>query len=225
MSDTSIAGRLLYAERSLTHPLLGTDVLNQHYASTRDTSLIDISGCCSRYTYKSLIPQVPSAGVPVFVERSRRDYAKYRSLLIVEVHEVSVVYNDNPLGKERSGRRCTRITTRCPSGADEDTVKLFHLQAAKLQTIIDEDLRETPGEVTTSWLKKTANGSPLIDVMIMGTPRDLAMRMNLVPGTDLELTVSLCKDERLDADGARFKEFSAWIRWWRPISAAEIGRL
>ncbi|KAK6975094.1 hypothetical protein R3P38DRAFT_2806279 [Favolaschia claudopus] len=190
-------------------------ILLKHYASTRDTSLIDIAGCCSRYTYKSLIPQAPTAGAPVFVERSRRDYAKYRSLLIVEVHEVNVVYKDNPLGKEVpsvAGVGALASPLDVLAGADEDTVKLFHLQAAKLQTIIDEDLKETPGEVTTSWLKKTANGSPLIDVMIMGTPRDLAMRMNLVPGTDLELTVSLCKDERLDADGARFKpqEFSAW---------------
>ncbi|KAK6978176.1 hypothetical protein R3P38DRAFT_2809361 [Favolaschia claudopus] len=193
MADSSIAHRRLNSARSANLPLFGADILDQHYTSTRDGSLEDIDGPYSRFTYKPLIPQSPAAAAAM--DPFRKDYSRYRAVLIVEIDHVQVFYHDNPLGRERNGRKCTRVTTRCPTGADLDTVKLFNMQVARLQEIIDADLKESPGEVTTSWLRKKPDGSLAIDLILMSTPQELAMRMDLVPGSDLEVTISLSKDE------------------------------
>ncbi|KAK7056107.1 hypothetical protein R3P38DRAFT_3566677 [Favolaschia claudopus] len=226
MTDLSIARRGLNSERHPNQPLFGSDILDQHYTSTRDGTLEDINGTYSRYTYKPLIHQSPITG-PASMEPFRKYYVQYRALIIVEVDSLQVMYHDNPMGKERNGQLCTRVTTRCPTGADSDTVKLFNMQVAKLQAVIDEDLEESPGEVATNWVNKRSDGSFTIDLMIFGSPRDISMRMDLVPGSDLEVTISLCKDERvLDQElRMRSKEFSLWVRFWRRVTDAEVGRV
>ncbi|KAK7020014.1 hypothetical protein R3P38DRAFT_2782419 [Favolaschia claudopus] len=205
MATLSIACRGLQSERDAHKPLFGADVLDQHYSLTRDGSLVDIAGPYSRYSYKALIPQGSDN------RRTRECLHKcprYRGLLIVEIDNFHVSYHDNPLERERNGRKCTSITTRCPTESDEDTVRLFDMQVARLQTIIDEDVREMPGRVASSWLKKSEDGSSMIEmtrIQMYGSPSELSVRMDMVPGTNLEVSVSLCKDERMDETGSRVK--------------------
>ncbi|KAK7018309.1 hypothetical protein R3P38DRAFT_2784136 [Favolaschia claudopus] len=222
MAHQSIARRRLYSDRNPNLPLFGVDVLGHHYTLTRDGSLEDVDGPYSRFTYKPLVPQTPSSAA--LMEPFRKDYSKYRATIIVEIDEIRVLYHDNPLGRERNGKKCTLVRTRCPTGADTDTVKLFNMQVAKLQAIIDKDLEESPGEVATSWLGEKPDGSFTIDLMLMGTPREISMRLDLVPGSDLEVTISLCKDERFLGEENLSKTFSVWVRFWRRVSNAEIGR-
>ncbi|KAK7002269.1 hypothetical protein R3P38DRAFT_3283275, partial [Favolaschia claudopus] len=204
MTDVSIARRGLNSERNPNQPLLGSDLFGQHYTLTRDGTLVDIVGRFSRFTYKPLVQQSPIAG-PTAMEPFRKDYAKYRAQIIVEIEEVQVVYHDNPLGRERNGRPCTRITAKCPTGSDTDTAKLFDMQVARLQELVDADLLEYPGTVVDNWVTKTPEGSHTIDLMLVGTPSEISMRMDLVPGSDLEVSIALCKDERIVASGNREK--------------------
>ncbi|KAK7050194.1 hypothetical protein R3P38DRAFT_2763250 [Favolaschia claudopus] len=97
------------------------------------------------------------------------------------------------------------ITARCPTDSDEDTARLFDMQVARLQAIIDEDVHELPGRVASSWIKKCEDGSSSIEMTMYGSPSELAIRMDLVHGTALEILVSLCKDERVDEMGGRVK--------------------
>ncbi|KAJ7881831.1 hypothetical protein B0H13DRAFT_2278451 [Mycena leptocephala] len=52
----------------------------------------------------------------------------------------------------------------CPDGADDDTVSLFKQHVAKLRYLMEEDERQTPGNLGHQWLQNATDGSDLIEV-------------------------------------------------------------
>ncbi|KAK7008131.1 hypothetical protein R3P38DRAFT_3211782 [Favolaschia claudopus] len=155
----------------------------------------------------------------------RMPMARYNGSLIGTISGYIWTYHANPLFRETQAGHYQCATIRCPVGTDQATVELYNRQVGVLKKLIQDDLATevvlsflAPGIVEKSWVRQDENGADLIEIMSF-------RYIEFIIGGDVDVHVSLSKDQYRDSTGTLVKSYNLWLQEHQVLTDKDMGRV